>query len=627
MARSAPADPGPTDRPEADFGLLGPFVATVADRPIEVAGIARSVLALLLTSPGRAVSIEEMISGLWDGEPPAGAQKAVRSYIARLRRGLADHPHAAALVATRPRGYLLDVTSDSVDAVRFEDHVRRARTALGADSPLDARSLLADGLRLWRGQAYEDFPDVPFAARARSRLDLLRMDAIELRFDADVALGAGAELVAELESLVGEHPHRERLWEHLIVALYRSGRQSDALGAYRRARQILIEQVGVEPGPGLRRVEQAVLEQDPRLDAPPAREQPRPAAVPAPAAAPSAADERRSGRRWPLAVGALAVVGAAGLTWGLLTAPPSAGHGLPAVRAAIPVGAGPAEVAFTPDGTRAYVTNLGANTVTVIDTATAAPIGAPIRVGAKPNGVVFTPDGSRAYVTNDESKDVSVIDTAAGAVVATIPAGEWPDGLAISPDGGRIFVANSKGDTIQQNDAVTGALIGPPVPTAGSTPRSLAVSPDGRQLWVTNRDAASVSMIELDGFTIVGDPIPVGEGPVGIVVSPDGRFVYVSNKESNTVVVIDAVARVVVGAAIPVGLEPQGITVSPDGRRVYVSNTESDTVSVIDTESRTVAGEQIPVGDGPSAVAVDPRGDELYVVNGLSNTVSVLDLP
>jgi YVTN family beta-propeller protein len=623
MARSAPADPGPADRVQADFGLLGPFVATVGERPIEVAGIARSVLALLLTSPGRAVSIEEMISGLWDGEPPAGAQKAVRSYVARLRRGLADHPHAAALVATRPRGYLLDVSPDSVDAVRFEDHVRRARTALGADSPQDARSLLADGLRLWRGEAYEDFPDVPFAARARSRLDLLRMDAIELRFDADVALGAGAELVAELESLVGEHPHRERLWEHLIVALYRSGRQSDALGAYRRARQILIEQVGVEPGPGLRRVERAVLEQDPRLDAPPAREQPRQA----PATAPPAADERRTGRRWPLAAGAVAVLGAAALTWGLVTAPPSAGDGLTAVRAAIPVGAGPAEVAFTPDGTRAYVTNLGANTLTVIDTGTGAPIGAPIRVGAKPNGVVFTPDGSRAYVTNNESKDVSVIDTAAAAVVATIPAGEWPDGLAISPDGGRIFVANSKGDTIQQNATATGALIGRPVPTAGSTPRSLAVSPDGRQLWVTNRDAASVSMIELDRFTIVGDPIRVGEGPVGIVVSPDGRFVYVSNKESNTVLVIDAVARVVVGDAIPVGLEPQGITVSPDGRRVYVSNTESDTVSVIDTESRAVAGEQIPVGDGPCAVAVDPRGDQLYVVNGLSNTVSVLDLP
>jgi DNA-binding SARP family transcriptional activator len=220
------------------------------------------VLALLLTAPGRVFSVSAIIAGIWPDQPPAGAEKAVQVYVSRLRRALPGD--GASLVLTRSPGYLAAVDPAQVDAERFRILATAGRGNLGAGRAAAAAIELRDALKLWRGEAYPEF-DAPFAVAERNALEELRLAAMEDRIAADLASGADPELVGELEALVSWHPWRERLWGQLMTALYRSGRQADALGAYQRARAALVEELGVEPGPDLRAVEAQVLAQDGRL--------------------------------------------------------------------------------------------------------------------------------------------------------------------------------------------------------------------------------------------------------------------------------------------------------------------------------------------------------------------------
>jgi DNA-binding SARP family transcriptional activator/tetratricopeptide (TPR) repeat protein len=253
-------------RPDWDFRVLGTVEAYVGHRRIRLTGATRSLLAVLLTDPGKVISFGRISAGIWDQYESRSARKAVQSYVVRLRTAMAAaHHDAAAAVATKTAGYLLDVPTDTVDAVRFERLLRQARREWETGECPPAHRNLSAALALWRGEPFEDCPELPAVAAPRARLTELRVDAVELRVDVDLALGSDAGLVAELVELVARHPHRERFWSQLIVALYRAGRQSEALGAYRRARRVLVEQVGVEPGPELRRLEHAVLTQDPAL--------------------------------------------------------------------------------------------------------------------------------------------------------------------------------------------------------------------------------------------------------------------------------------------------------------------------------------------------------------------------
>jgi DNA-binding SARP family transcriptional activator/energy-coupling factor transporter ATP-binding protein EcfA2 len=221
----------------------------------------RALLALLLTAPGRVFSVFAIVAGLWADDPPAGAEKTVQSYVSRLRRALGN---GGSLVLTRSPGYVVAVDPDCVDAERFKTLAAAGRRDVGAGRPEEAASKLRDALALWRGEAYAEF-DAPFAVAERTALEESRLAAVEDRIAADLAMGAGPELVAELEALVGRHPWRERLWAQLMTALYRSGRQGDALGAFQRARTSLVDELGVEPGPQLRAVEAQVLAHDARL--------------------------------------------------------------------------------------------------------------------------------------------------------------------------------------------------------------------------------------------------------------------------------------------------------------------------------------------------------------------------
>jgi WD40 repeat protein/DNA-binding SARP family transcriptional activator len=252
------------------FQVLGPLEVEADDGPVALGGPKeRLLLALLLTRPNQVVPVETLVRGLWGEQPPPTAAKTLQSHVMRLRWALEPgraRGAAGEVLVTRQPGYLLRVAPGALDAMRFEELIATARRALSKEEADDAASTLREALELWRGQAFEEFLDTDVGAAESDRLAELRLGALEDRIEADLRLGRHRELVAELEGLVREQPLRERLWAQLMLALYRSGRQADALLAYQRARSVLVEELGIDPGAELRRLQAAVLAQDPVLD-------------------------------------------------------------------------------------------------------------------------------------------------------------------------------------------------------------------------------------------------------------------------------------------------------------------------------------------------------------------------
>jgi DNA-binding SARP family transcriptional activator len=241
-----------------EFRILGPLEAVDGNRPVQLGGPRqRALLALLLTHANRVVSAERLIDDLWGDDTPAQAPNALQYHVSQLRKTLA--PHDA--IVTQEPGYMIRVEGDELDLVRFE----RLREAAATASAHDAVRLLREALALWRGPALADLAQEEFAQAEIRRLEELHVATIEQRVDAELDLGANTDLIAELETLVSEHPLRERLRAQLMLALYRSGRQAEALAAYRDLHTVLDEQLGIEPSRPLRDLEQAILRQDPEL--------------------------------------------------------------------------------------------------------------------------------------------------------------------------------------------------------------------------------------------------------------------------------------------------------------------------------------------------------------------------
>jgi DNA-binding SARP family transcriptional activator len=259
-----------------EFRLLGPLAAAVDGVPVMLgAPQQRAFLALMLLNANEVVSRDRIVDELWGERPPATAAKLVQVYVSALRKLL--DPGRDVLV-TRSPGYLLRVEPDALDLQRFERLVDEGRAALAAGSPAAASERLREALALWRGPALADLAFAPFAQAEIARLEELRLDGVCDRIEADLALGRGG-VVSELEALVAEHPLRERVRGQLMLALYRSGRQAEALAAYQDARRALVDELGIEPGRELRELEQAILCQDPSLDlGPAAQPEPTPAA-------------------------------------------------------------------------------------------------------------------------------------------------------------------------------------------------------------------------------------------------------------------------------------------------------------------------------------------------------------
>jgi DNA-binding SARP family transcriptional activator len=251
-----------------DFRILGPLEVLREGRAIALGGSKqRALLAFLLLHPNETLTTDRLIDELWGERPPAQATKTVQMQISRLRKALAGEAGggSAGVVVTRERGYELRLDSERLDVHRFQRLVAEGRSELARGHPDRAVSALEGAMSLWRGAPLAELAYEPFAQREIARLDDLRVAALEQLIEAKLALGAHAEVVGQLEALIGEHPYRERLRAQLMLALYRCDRQADALQAYQDARRTLVEQLGIEPGERLRELERAILEQDPAL--------------------------------------------------------------------------------------------------------------------------------------------------------------------------------------------------------------------------------------------------------------------------------------------------------------------------------------------------------------------------
>jgi DNA-binding SARP family transcriptional activator len=273
-----------------DFGILGPLQVTSGGRPIDLgAAKQQALLAVLLLHANQAVSSTRLVDELWGPAPVASAAKAVQGYVSGLRKAL-----GAETIETTAGGYLVRVEPDRLDAARFERLAAEGHACLAAD-PAQAGERLRKALGLWRGRPLEGIVHESLAASEAERLEELRLAVLEQRIEADLALGRHDALVGELQALAETHPYRERMRAHLMVALYRGGRQADALAAYRETRRLLADELGLEPSSELQRLERLVLTHDPELDAPEpaAAIAPVTPAVPVAPRAPRAASARR----------------------------------------------------------------------------------------------------------------------------------------------------------------------------------------------------------------------------------------------------------------------------------------------------------------------------------------------
>ena len=246
-----------------EFRILGPLEVRDGNRLVPLGGPRqRAVLAVLLTRANEVVSTDRLTEELWGDEPPGKAANVLQTYVSHLRKELGPD-----VLLTRAPGYLVQIEPNQLDLHRFERLLDEAR----AESPERAAVILREALALWRGPALADFAYEAFAHAEIVRLEELRLAALERRIEADLALGRDTELVGELEGLVVRHPLRERFRGQHMLALYRSGRQAEALEAYQATRRTLVDELGIDPSPTLQELERAILRQDASLDLPPAQ--------------------------------------------------------------------------------------------------------------------------------------------------------------------------------------------------------------------------------------------------------------------------------------------------------------------------------------------------------------------
>jgi ABC-type transport system substrate-binding protein/DNA-binding SARP family transcriptional activator len=564
-----------------EFRILGPFEVSKGGSVLELpAGKPRALLAVLLVHPGEVVSVDTLVDELWGESPPPTAAKNVQGYVARLRKALGDDT-----LVTQAPGYALRIDDQSLDAARFQALVEEARH----EEPAVAANRLQDALGLWRGPPLADFTYESFAQGEIRRLEDLRLTALENRIEADLALGRHEDVVPELEALVRAHPLRERLQGQLLVALYRCGRQAEALEAYRAARRRFVDELGVEPGPELQGLERAILDHDPSLQAPPRTG--RRATVPA---------TPRIGRRGLLAIAGLVIVaGVAALLVALLSSDARALKAVPnsigvldgdRVRAVIKGGGEPGGIAY------------GAGAVWIADTAEDLVLRIDpdsrtvdrIPVGHHPTAVAVG-DG-QVWVVNQLDRTVSEVNPQARKQVGTVQVGNGASAIAYGH--GSVWVANATDYSLSRIDPSNGELIAT-IPLAG-VPAGLAAGPRG--MWVTSFSTGQLLLVDPRSDR-VSQSIDIGNGPRGVAVG--GGSVWVANETDGTVSRLDPrsgrVRKVIVGEA------PAGVAYG-DGT-VWVANSLGGTVSRIDPQ--TGSARLVEVGNQPTDVA--PVGGEAWV--------------
>jgi YVTN family beta-propeller protein len=576
-----------------DFRILGHLEVSNEGDPVRLGGSKqRALLAMLLVHANEPVSVDTLADELWSDDPPDRAAKNIQVQISRLRKVLEGEHHqpdgpnggANSIVLTRPHSYLIRVESEQLDLHRFQRLLAEGTEALAADAPLGAEAKLLEALELWRGPPLADFSFESFAQAAIAHMDELHLAAIELLFTAQLELGHHADVIGPLGTLVADHPYRERLLEQLMLSLYRSGRQADALAAYQAARHALVDELGIEPGADLRQLEAKILTQDPALDLPKAL----PATPRAPPAEPPpAASPRRlpgTGSRRMLALVAVAVLA-----------------GLSTVAVLLLTGGGGQTAA-------------AANSLAVLDAATGDLVG-DIAVGAQPSAVA-SGTGS-IWVANLGDGSVSRVDARTRRLVRTLSSGSAVSGLAAAGD--RVWTLDyGPPATVRSIDPLfdrsgKAVRIGPLNTLVGHTAGPVAVG--AGSVWASNGDSA---IVRIDATTsAVKARINVGNEPAGVAVGEGA--VWVADDEDATVSRIDPDTNGVT-ATIPVGAGASGIAVG-DGA-VWVAQTLDDSVTRIDPSTNAVTS-TIRVGHAPTGVAA--AGGSVWVANSQSGTISRID--
>jgi ABC-type transport system substrate-binding protein/DNA-binding SARP family transcriptional activator len=575
------------------FAVLGPLQVSRHGGQLSLGGRQqRAVLALLLADAGAAVSVDRLADALWGDSPPPGYAATIQTYIFHLRQILEPdrgRGEASKLLITDPVGYRLILDGAGVDAVQFESLYRSGQEALDRGAYPEALADLDQALGLWRGEVLADLAEYEFASALDVRLQGLRLAAIETRIEVQLALGRHQTIVTDLDQLTERYPLREQLHAQRMLALYRCGRQSEALAAYSQLRQTLAEELGIDPSQPLQRLYQSVLQQEPALDwQPPVRSSDdahTAVAHPEPAGGPESVGARverpggrRRTRRRILGMAAAVLLLAAGSVTALV------------VR----------------NASRSRLPSLPANGVGRLH-ADGSMTDA-VLVGVSPGGIAY--GAGSLWTVNRTDGTVSRIDPRKHAVIQTTRVGASPTAVTVSRED--VWIANFGDGTVSRVNAQTNSEV-KRIPV-GIEPAAIISGPNG--VWVANSGDDTIQRIDpVHGTT--DDPIAVGNGPDGLAL--DGDTMWVTNARDGTVSHIDLRKRAEASAPVSVGAGPRGVAVAAGA--VWVANSLSQSVSRIDPSSNDVTG--IPVGDGPNSIAV--TGNALWVSNEYEGTVARID--
>jgi DNA-binding SARP family transcriptional activator/streptogramin lyase len=584
------------------FSLLGPLEARLDGEVLPLGGPRqRAVLALLLLHANESVSRGALIEGVWGDRPPSTVGAALNVHLSKLRKLLTEAPDAA--LVTDLNGYTLRIDPERLDLYRFERLLREGRSSLTSGNPEEASAALDQALALWRGEPLAELALGPNVESSLGRLVELRLSGLEDSFEAALQLGRHAELVPELEPFVRGHPLREHARAQLMVALYRSGRQSEALQAYREVRALLAGELGLDPGPELQRLERAILVQDSSL-AVPSRE---------------GGIQRLRARRVPAAAVVAVVAVAAVLTLGPSgprTEEPVALVDAVVARASdvavvqpdtnkvvgrVPVGSSPALIREG-DGS-VWVADQVDLTVTEIDPESRRVLRT-IGIGFRPdelaarNGAVWAfdredhvlarlgrgqswdrferpefADIERMAVDDDAvwlagGRRLIRVDATSGEVVSDVAVPVHVDGLATAGDD--VWAVSGKSAAVLRIDPRT-SEIRDRIPMAGA-PRSrsqaIAVSADTRFVWVLNRETATVTRIDPNLHDVV-ETYRLGVGHGSLSLAAGAGSAWVSNSSDGTVTRIDGETNEVASIAVSAYFSARSVTVA--GGLVWVS--------------------------------------------------------
>lgn len=586
-----------------DYRILGPLEVFDRERALSLGGSRqRALLALLLLHPNEVLSTDRLLDELWGEQPPESGPKAVQVLVSQLRKALQDGSGAESPLVTRAPGYVMRVAEGELDRDRFESLVEQA----GAEKEPEARArLLREALGIWRGPPLADLTYEEFAQPAIARLAEARLAALEARIDADLALGRHSALTGEVDELVTQHPLRERLRGQLMLALYGSGRQADALAVYQDGRRRLVDELGVEPGPELRQLQKQILAQDPALPA--ARTEPAGARL---------ASKRPRRRRGLLALTGVVAVAIAAVVAALVVdengeaepivvTPNSVAvidPGTNRVVDSVRVGDSPGPIEASDNAL--WVVNINARTLMKIDPAARSVVGSvavPVSPGRNTPPLQLAVVGEEAWVWACHLTlyrfDPSVHITEELEIFRDTGAFP-PFSCAVTAEPGTIWapVDYPKSEIVRvEARPETPAFISDRFPAPRGERSAMAFG--AGSLWLADNEGGAVRRLDPDTGAIAAT-IRLGDGPTAMAYGAGA--IWVASDVGDSVMRIDLRTNSVV-RAISVGADPVALAVGDDA--IWVANSGDGTVSRIDPATNQVT-ETIEVGHRPLGVAV-----------------------